>query len=308
MDSLCKTVYDPLFLFINPLQRAFPEELKESFASLIACRQNLQWSIIETISSGCSKELLVSCLNQDADSFFRVKENENPNPFLVFIGGREVYDRLVTDDERSAYWGTTNDRHLENTIRQCMVLSGIHPMKHKITNLIGKFSGQDKSSILTELAQNPEVLLDLVKTPGSMNAMTEGLKRMLEGICTTQEMNPSSLLTVVDDDVVTSGQNEDVLDAMTSPGAFLKKKNTKTTHNALLKKDVLSEMLSMFPTEDQITEEDIDDLKECMQEDTIKELMTALGSGKDPMEIMKDMMGGGSIESFMQSMQQGKSK
>jgi hypothetical protein len=316
MDTLCKSVYDPLFLFINPLHRAFPVELQASYDKVVQCRQNLDWSLISTLSVGCTKELLVACLNQDEDTMF---SEHTTNPLILFIGGREVYDRLATEEERASFWGSPNDRYLETIIRQCMLLSAITPLKSKLKSVVDKLSSpgsngfKDPSSIISQLSSDPDILpniMSLMDSSDSVNELTSSLKQMLEGIMVEKD-------TIVipqekeEPEKDKDQQEEDSslleMDAMISPGAFLKSTRRKDVPKTTTAKNPLSELFDMVP---QMTPEDYTDFSKDMQgmsADEMKEMVTGLTGllggggegGNNPMDMLKAFTGGKDLSELM---------
>lgn len=240
------TVYEPLLSFCEPLSISFPE-LCESCSSIRECMKNDDWSLIRKLGPGCTKSMILASIKRDENTFF---SDEN-NPFTQFIGGRSLYDRLVCN-EKDVYWG---DSRLVNIIRQCMVLTALEPMTSKLKGIVSKITdiskgGQmDQSSIINTLLSDPTLMssmLGLMDSPDSMKTLMTSLRTIVDGMLT--DVNKD----VVDDEGVEvederdeKEDNDTNVDALASPGRFLKHENKKRRKRRVKKRkdnDILSMM------------------------------------------------------------------
>jgi hypothetical protein len=220
MDLICKTLYEPLFNFCGPLHTAFPESTP-GFSRLERCRETMDWSMIKELGPGCTKALLLACLSQDVDAFF---EAGGKNPFLSFLGGRDLYDQLV-ETERAVYWG---DNHLANIIRQCMVLYALEPMAVKLQCIVSKITSGartkiDQANIISTLLADPTMMssmLSLMDSPESMKTLMSSLRTIVDGMMTTVP-SPS------EDPDPPEEESVDLAMASVSPGVFLKQEKRK---------------------------------------------------------------------------------
>ena len=190
METLCKTLYDPLIRFCGPLHTAFPALLSPGFERLSHCRERMDWQLIKELGPGCTKAMLTACLTRDEGTFFA----EPANPLVSFIGGQDVYDRLLAE-EREVYWG---ERHLATIIRQCMVLHALEPMSQKLQCIVSKLTdpttsdgvavaSMDQASIMNKLLSDPTVLssmLSLMDSPASMKTLMSSLQTIVGGLLT----------------------------------------------------------------------------------------------------------------------------
>jgi hypothetical protein len=196
MDKICKTLYDPLFDFCGPLQEAFPE-LTPGFDRLKQCRHMMDWSLVQELGPGCTKDTLMACLKRDEMAFFK----EDTNPLVRFIGGKDLYDRLL-ESEREVYWG---ENRLANIIRQCMVLHALEPMATKLQCIVSKLTASkgaklDQQNIVSTLLSDPAMMssmLSLMDSPESMKTLMASLRTIIEGMMT--EAN-ACVGSVVNDD------------------------------------------------------------------------------------------------------------
>jgi hypothetical protein len=168
-------------------------------------------------------------LNKDAETFFQDPDN---NPFVQFVGGRVLYDRLV-DAEKDGYWG---DNHLVNIIRQCMVLHALEPMATKLQCILSKVAASagtmDQSNILSSILTDPSILSSLVglmDSPESMKTLLQSLRTIMDGMTTTATAVPE---TVDEEAPVVAA-----VSAAATPGEFIRAarqqraKKTKQTKN-----------------------------------------------------------------------------
>tara|TARA_B110000046_G_scaffold185906_1_gene230285 strand:+ start:6114 stop:7178 length:1065 start_codon:yes stop_codon:yes gene_type:complete len=233
MNSLCVRLYEPLIQFYGPLAETFPE-LCPNLQRIRDALQTHDWSLIHELGSGCSKSLLRGCLTRDPDVFFA----DPLNAVAVFFGGRCVYDRL-TPDERDAFWGDSDpagsNHYMENAIRECMLLHGAAPLVPKLEGIVTRLRSAgtvgggtlDTSAVLGLLMKDPSLMRDLmglVDSPDSMKTLMACMRTILEGLVATPPPSPSP-------PPVTAAP-EATIEAMASPGAFLKKMEQKRAANA----------------------------------------------------------------------------
>jgi len=267
MDRICSTVYEPLSTFCAPLHALFPDLLPD-YELLLECGRSLSWDLVRKIGPGCTKALLVACLNKDDETFFQ----EPDNPFVQFVGGRVLYDRLV-DAEKDGYWG---DNHLVNIIRQCMVLHALEPMATKLQCILSKVAASssagtmDQSNILSSILTDPSILSSLVglmDSPESMKTLLQSLRTIMDGMTTTATAVPET----VDEEEEEEAPVVATVSAAATPGEFIraarqqrakktkqkKKKNGAADMMALLGsmsmddselQDLSTELKSMDPT------------------------------------------------------------
>lgn len=245
MQQICQTVYEPLFTFCDPLHSVFPE-LTPGFDRLVENRQSKGWGLIRELGPGCTKELLVSCISRDESKFFV----DSTNPFVAFIGGKVLYDRL-DETEREDFWGKN---HLINIIRQCMVLHALEPLTTKLQCIVSKITDATKgqqmnqTSLMSMLMTDPEIisgLFGLMDSPESMKTLISSLRKIVDGMTTeapeevqsedeedvtndTSEGSHSTTLATTDA-IESSATSEvvETIDAIVSPGMFLKKNRKK---------------------------------------------------------------------------------
>ena len=240
MERICNTVYEPLATFCVPLHALFPDLLPD-YELLLECGQSLSWELVRKIGPGCTKALLVACLDKNEEAFFQDPEN----PFVRFVGGRVLYDRLV-DVEKDGYWG---DSHLVNIIRQCMVLYALEPMATKLQGILSKVAASsttsgpmNQSNILSSILTDPSILSSLVglmDSPESMKTLIQSLRTIMDGMTTT-----ASSGAVDEGDVEEENNNEEVvgtIDAVSTPGEFIRaaakrKKRRRTRRNRRTKR------------------------------------------------------------------------
>ena len=173
----------------------------------------------QELGPGCTKALLLACLTQDVDAFF---EGGGDNPFVSFIGGKDLYDQLI-ETERSVYWG---DNHLANIIRQCMVLYALEPMAVKLQCIVSKLTSGtsakiDQANVLSTLLSDPTMMssmLSLMDSPESMKTLMSSLRRIVDGMMTT-------VPAPTEDPDLPEEESVDL--ALVSPGVFLKQENRK---------------------------------------------------------------------------------
>ena len=248
MERICSTVYEPLSTFCAPLHALFPDLLPD-YELLLECSGSLSWDLVRKIGPGCTKALLVACLNKDAETFFQDPDN---NPFVQFVGGRVLYDRLV-DAEKDGYWG---DNHLVNIIRQCMVLHALEPMATKLQCILSKVAASssasagtmDQSNILSSILTDPSILSSLVglmDSPESMKTLLQSLRTIMDGMTTTATAVPE---TVDEEAPVVAA-----VSAAATPGEFIRaarqQRAKKTKQKKNKKKNAnpgLSDMMALL--------------------------------------------------------------
>jgi hypothetical protein len=306
MDRICQTVYEPLFTFCKPLHEAFPEQL-DGYDVFMKSRETSDWGTIVTIGPGCTKQLLVAALSKNDKQFY----SDITNPFVKFLGGKVVYDRLL-EKERETFW---KDDRIADIIRQCMVLYALHPMTDKlkcivdkVTNLSGgkKLSQQD---IIKSLLSDPQMIMSmmsLVDSPDGMKSLMSGLKTIIGGMMTTA----ADAVPVADADV-DADADEDVIDtnidispisAVDNPSAFIRretrkkkrrhrKKRNATTANPII--DMVNELEMDDDTIKTMTEE-IQSMNAGDMSTIVQEVTSMLGtaSGDGASDTLQNIMGG----------------
>lgn len=299
MDTLCITLYEPLVNFCGPLHTAFPD-LTPGFERLLECRAARTWDVISALGPGCTKATLVACLKKDEAEFFKDSEK---NPFIAFLGGKVLYDRLLAI-EKDAYWGNS---HLANIIRQCMVLHALEPMAVKLQCIVAKVTSSsnqkmDQSNIVKTLLSDPSLMssmLGLMDSPESMQTLMSSLRTIVEGMMTEATSSPP------DEDENEDKQDDekdDDVDALSSPGTFLKrdkKKKKKNKHkNKKMKQDPESNvqsLLSMIGDMD-LNDTDLKEISDDIQ--TMKpEDFSSIAS------VVSNMMAGGEGGGMQQMLQ-----
>jgi hypothetical protein len=182
-----------------------------------------------------------------------------------------------------------------------MVLSAINPMKDKLKGIVDKFSNaskdpsvtHSKNDILQKMLSDPgnmAEMMSLLDSSESINGLTTSLKQILEGMMidgNTEISDPEDVDVVVN----TAETDMSPIDAMISPGAFLKDKRKEGP----VRKNVIGEIFDNIP---KMPPEDYTDFsKEMMSGDDMQEMMAGLtgllsGNGGNPMELMKTLVGG----------------
>ena len=313
------TLYEPLCTFCGPLHTAFPD-LTPGFDRLLECRASRTWDVISTIGPGCTKALLVACLQKDDESFFRDSET---NPFLSFLGGKVLYDRLLAV-EKDAYWG---DSHLANIIRQCMVLHALEPMTTKLECIVSKITSSstsqqlDKSNIVKTLLSDPTLMssmLGLMDSPESMQTLLSSLRTIVEGMLTEATADKGDEEGEEEDEEGGKTAACDVeVEAMVSPGTFLKrektkKKNRKKNKNGSGRNQApgvhsLLAMMDDMKLDEKDLKEMSDDIQSMKAEDystiasAVSNMMSGEGGG---MQQMMQTLAAGSGGTGMDGMQQ----
>ena len=277
MNILCKTVYDPLNSFCGPLKRAFPTHIMD-YDALIDCMTNNDWSLVRKLGAGCSKELLVAVIRKDEKVFFKDKDNE----FVKFIGGHELYNCL-TSKEKDTYWG---NGHLENIIRQCMVVNALDPITSKLHDVVdrvkrtasshgGHNGTMNQGEIVKSIMSDPSIMtsmFSMIDSPDSMKLLMSSLRKVVDGMMTDGTEYEDSNDHDSDHDQETDELVKDVPSvdshtsyALASPGSFIKNERKKKKRNLNRKK------------------------KSNMSNDPIKSIMSMIGEMEMDEEEMKEV-------------------
>jgi hypothetical protein len=243
----------------------------------------------------------------------RFFEGGGDNPLLSFIGGKDLYDRLL-ETEREVYWG---DNHLANIIRQCMVLYALEPMAVKLQCIISKLtSGSsakiDQTNVVSALLSDPTMMssmLSLMDSPESMKTLMSSLRTIVDGMMTTvpttpeeQEEDPEDLSTA---------------EASVSPGIFLKQekqkkqkelKKQKAQANPQAQVEQMMSLLQGWSLDDNDLTDITEDLKTMDQTEftsiakkvsgllngagDVQQLLKSLGEGTDGVQTLLQGLGG----------------
>ena len=298
MDKICKTLYDPLYDFCGPLHAAFPG-LTPGFDRLVHCRDCSDWSLVHDLGPGCTKDLLLACLSRDETAFFK----DMDNPFIGFIGGKVLYDRLV-DTEREVFWG---ENRLANLVRQCMVLHALEPMTSKLQCIVSKLTSStdteiNQSNVVSTLLTDPTMLstvMGMMDSPESMKTLVSSLRTIVEGMLTECPQDTDDDVSEGTSDMcATTTEKVAEIDAFVSPGTFLKRENQKNAqkNKKKNKKTPSADLLSM------LGELDLDDKEMADLSDDIKAMKTDEFSSIAS-EVTKMLGGEGGLD--MQQMLQG---
>ena len=303
MDSLCIRLYEPLIAFYTPLTAPFPELLP----NLQRLREGLQthdWSLIHELGSGCSKSLLQGCLAHDPDVFFA----DPHNTVSVFFGGRLVYDRL-TPTERDAYWGDRDaggsNHYMENALRECMLLHAAAPLIPKLEGIVHRLrsgGAMDTSAMLGLLMTDQSLMVDLlalVDSPESMKTLMACMRTILEGLATTAPPAPAPA-------PAPALALAPAIDAMVSPGAFLKTVGQKRAATA---KPIGGDLLTKMMEDLDMNDEDVENMSKEFKSidpseftDIIGTVSSLLSSTNVQDQLSTLMAGKTDISSLMESL------
>lgn len=189
MPSLCLTFYRPLLEFYTSLHNSFSFEpmIEKNFQSLKRACETQDKALLGKLGPGLTKDLLRRFLSRDV-SFFA-----DDNPFVQFIGGKDVYDQF-DEAERDMYWGAV----LENVIRQGIIAYALFPKMGTLESLASNLmdgsdsakSLQNPMHLMQNVMNNPETMSDvmsLIDGKDGIKDLMGMLKSIVHGVSDVEE-------------------------------------------------------------------------------------------------------------------------
>lgn len=180
------TFYEQLVIFYRGLCVTFEdiEQIKTNFVLLNNSREKQCDTLFLTLTANMDQTMLRSFSNKNADSFFQ--END---PFIAFIGGRDLFSRL-SEDEQDVYWSST----LGTIIHNGIILRSLYPKREKIgsiVSLLGNCASMNITDILSTLSSKPEIFGAVLSMVDGKNGLQDMLSLIKTIASCSQAMNQS---------------------------------------------------------------------------------------------------------------------